>query len=67
MGDVGAVLTGVLRQRDQSYLGAAKATGLLEGNWRQLLHQAVSVGLRGHYRLWARFTCSSWIKRLGLG
>jgi len=45
-GTLGALLTGIFANSAiNPIFGAGKATGLLEGNWRQLLHQAFGVGL----------------------
>jgi Amt family ammonium transporter len=45
-GTLGALLTGVFANSAiNPILGAGKATGLLEGNGRQLLNQAVGVGI----------------------
>ncbi len=45
-GTLGALLTGVFANSEiNPIFGAGKAAGLLEGNWRQLFHQAVSVAI----------------------
>jgi len=45
-GTIGALLTGVFANSSiNAIFGAGKATGLLEGNGKQLLNQAVGVGL----------------------
>ena len=45
-GTLGALLTGIFANSAiNPAFGAGKATGLLEGNWRQLGHQAASVGI----------------------
>lgn len=45
-GTLGALLTGIFANSAiNPIFGAGKATGLLEGNWRQLFHQAFGVGL----------------------
>ena len=45
-GTLGALLTGVFANSAiNPIFGAGKATGLFEGNWRQLFHQAASVGI----------------------
>jgi Amt family ammonium transporter len=45
-GTLGALLTGVFANSSiNPIFGAGKATGLFEGNWRQLFHQAFGVGL----------------------
>jgi len=45
-GTLGALLTGVFAvSAINPIFGAGKATGLLEGNWRQLFNQAISVGI----------------------
>jgi ammonium transporter, Amt family len=45
-GTLGALLTGVFANSAVNpVFGAGKAAGLLEGNWRQLFHQAVSVAI----------------------
>lgn len=45
-GTAGALLTGIFANSAiNPIFGAGKATGLLEGNWRQLFHQAFGVGL----------------------
>jgi len=45
-GTLGALLTGIFANSAiNPIFGAGKATGLLEGNWRLLLHQAFGVGL----------------------
>jgi len=45
-GTLGALLTGVFANSAiNPIFGAGKPTGLFEGNWRQLFHQAFGVGL----------------------
>ncbi len=45
-GTLGAILTGVFANSAiNPIFGAGKATGLLEGNWRQVLNQAVGVAI----------------------
>jgi Amt family ammonium transporter len=45
-GTLGAILTGLFANSAiNPIFGAGKATGLLEGNWRQVLNQAVGVGI----------------------
>jgi Amt family ammonium transporter len=45
-GTVGAMLTGVFATSAVNPIfGAGKAVGLLEGNWFQVLHQAMGVGI----------------------
>jgi Amt family ammonium transporter len=45
-GTLGALLTGLFANSAiNPIFGAAKPTGLFEGNWRQLFHQAASVGI----------------------
>ncbi|MEO8735773.1 MAG: ammonium transporter [Edaphobacter sp.] len=45
-GTLGALLTGIFANSAiNPIFGAGKPTGLLEGNWRQLFHQAFGVGL----------------------
>lgn len=45
-GTLGALLTGLFANSAiNPIFGAGKATGLFEGNWRQLFHQAFGVGL----------------------
>jgi Amt family ammonium transporter len=45
-GTLGALLTGIFANSAiNPIFGAGKATGLLEGNWHQLFHQAFGVGL----------------------
>lgn len=45
-GTLGALLTGIFANSAiNPIFGVGKATGLLEGNWRQLFHQAFGVGL----------------------
>jgi Amt family ammonium transporter len=45
-GTLGALLTGIFANSAiNPIFGPGKATGLLEGNWRQLFHQAFGVGL----------------------
>ncbi len=45
-GTLGALLTGVFANSAiNPIFGAGKPTGLLEGNWQQLFHQAFGIGL----------------------
>jgi Amt family ammonium transporter len=45
-GTLGALLTGVFATSTiNPIFGAGKPTGLLEGNWRQLFHQAFGIGM----------------------
>jgi Amt family ammonium transporter len=45
-GTLGALLTGLFANSAiNPIFGAGKATGLFEGNWRQLFHQLLGVGL----------------------
>lgn len=45
-GTLGALLTGIFANSAiNPIFGAGKPTGLLEGNWRQLFHQAFGIGL----------------------
>ncbi len=45
-GTLGALLTGIFASSAiNPIFGAGKPTGLLEGNWRQLFHQAFGIGL----------------------
>jgi Amt family ammonium transporter len=45
-GTLGALLTGIFANSAiNPIFGTGKATGLFEGNWRQLFHQAFGVGL----------------------
>ena len=45
-GTLGALLTGIFANSAiNPIFGAGKPTGLFEGNWRQLFHQAFGVGL----------------------